>query len=339
MEHAYYKFASTVFIGSVVMACSDGSHGFTDEALAPPTAMDGGGTASILAANVGSSPQASPIPTDRLLGLPQCARGGPCQQLNVGDELMARNGKVTLNMQSDGNLVIYDTDNGSALWSSQTAGKPANHAPMQWDGNFVLYGPSGAYWSTGTWNHPGADVVLQDDGNLVVYDVNGQSLWASNTARTWDRLIGLPQCARGGPCQQLNIGDFLTSPNRKFTLNMRSDGNLVLYRTDTGGTLWASNTAGEPADHAPMQWDGNFVLYGSGGAYWSTGTWGHPGAYIVLQDDGNLVVYDVNGNQLWATNTVQDCTTTGCTGGNVCCDCGPTPRCTTKLVCNKICAQ
>jgi len=81
----------------------------------------------------------------------------------------------------------------------------------------------------------------------------------------------------------------------------------VLYRTQFGRPLWASNTEGKPVTHVIMQADGNLVAYSADGiAYWATGTQGHPGSRAVLQDDGNVVVYDAGNNALWASNTVQD---------------------------------
>lgn len=108
------------------------------------------------------------------------------------------------------------------------------------------------------------------------------------------------------PYQQLNFNDQLVSNNGLLNLIMQGDGNLVLYRTQFGHALWASNT-GLPVDHVIMQSDGNLVAYSSQGTpYWDTGTAGHPGASSVLQDDGNFVVYDVANKKLWASNTVQD---------------------------------
>jgi hypothetical protein len=107
--------------------------------------------------------------------------------------------------------------------------------------------------------------------------------------------------------QALNVNDQLVSNNGRVILVMQGDGNLVLYRTDDGHALWASNTLGKPANHAVMQGDGNFVVYSQGGQpFWATATDGHPGAWIVLQDDGNLVVYDNVNRALWASNTVQN---------------------------------
>ena len=53
------------------------------------------------------------------------------------------------------------------------------------DGNCVIYRDAGSgapIWATNTLGNPGDQMVMQDDGNLVLYDVNGNPLWASNTA-------------------------------------------------------------------------------------------------------------------------------------------------------------
>ncbi|MBV9157999.1 MAG: hypothetical protein JO097_17170 [Acidobacteriaceae bacterium] len=107
--------------------------------------------------------------------------------------------------------------------------------------------------------------------------------------------------------QQLEISEQLLSSNNYLNVILQADGNLVLYRTQFGHALWASNTPGSPVNHVIMQGDGNLVAYSAEGtAYWATGTQGHPGAWAFLQDDGNFVVYDSGNNALWASNTVQD---------------------------------
>ena len=95
----------------------------------------------------------------------------PNQQLNINDQLMSNNGRVNLIMQGDGNLVLYRTHFGRALWASNTQGRPVNHGIMQGDGNLVAYSAAGApYWRTGTNDHPGIMEVLHNDETLVVYD-------------------------------------------------------------------------------------------------------------------------------------------------------------------------
>ena len=63
------------------------------------------------------------------------------------------NGPYKLQMQEDGNLVIYDKNN-AATWASGGGG-----------------GKEGPY-----------KLIMQDDNNLVVYDRNGRATWASQSA-------------------------------------------------------------------------------------------------------------------------------------------------------------
>lgn len=100
------------------------------------------------------------------------------EALAAGESLTSCDGDVTLAMQTDGNLVVYGPP--GALWSSGTAGTPANVAVMQGDGNFVVYAGNTAYWSSGTDGNPGAHLVVQDDGNVVIY-VGGSAKWSTGT--------------------------------------------------------------------------------------------------------------------------------------------------------------
>ena len=65
-------------------------------------------------------------------------------------------------MQTDGNLVLYDTSN-QARWASGTSNNPGAYLKMQDDGNVVIYraGPStanNALWATNTVWQPGNDL-------------------------------------------------------------------------------------------------------------------------------------------------------------------------------------
>ena len=108
-------------------------------------------------------------------------------KLNPNDDLAAigsiasQDGRSTLVMQGDGNLVLYRTG-GQACWATGTNGRSVSQAIMQGDGNFVMYGPGGVYvWDTATDGHPGAWLTVQNDGNVVIYDPAGNPLWATNT--------------------------------------------------------------------------------------------------------------------------------------------------------------
>jgi hypothetical protein len=65
-------------------------------------------------------------------------------------------------------------------WNTGTWNHPAGHLQMQVDGNLVIYDAFGtAVWATTafTFGHYGAYLKMQTDGNLVVYDLSGAALW------------------------------------------------------------------------------------------------------------------------------------------------------------------
>jgi hypothetical protein len=100
-------------------------------------------------------------------------------RINVNESITSNNGVYTLILQLDGNLVLYKAG-GTALWSTSTFGQTASYATQQTDGNFVLYGPSGALWASNTDGNQGTTLVVQDDGNLVIYGSSG-ALWDTKT--------------------------------------------------------------------------------------------------------------------------------------------------------------
>ena len=105
----------------------------------------------------------------------------PGQQLNPGDQLTSPNGRYSLVMQADGNLVEYDA--GRAVWASGTH-DPGSVLQAQTDGNLVIYGPGHvARWATGT-NRPGSVLVVQDDRNIVLYAPGHVSVWATGTTES-----------------------------------------------------------------------------------------------------------------------------------------------------------
>jgi hypothetical protein len=108
------------------------------------------------------------------------------------------NGLFYLQMQDDGNLVIYrgsgPSDSHGTAWASNSNGNQDNYyVGLQPDGNFVIYrgtGPSdshGFVWATGTNQAEGQFFIsMQNDGNLVLYKGTGPSdnrgfVWASGS--------------------------------------------------------------------------------------------------------------------------------------------------------------
>jgi hypothetical protein len=103
--------------------------------------------------------------------------------------------------------------------------------------------------------------------------------------------------------QQVNVGNYIVSPDKHSILALQGDGNVVIYSDFY--PQWSSNTAGRRnAAKLVMQGDGNLVEYNaSDQPLWDSGTGGNAGAYTTLQTDGNLVVYSSSGTPLWNSNS------------------------------------
>ncbi|WNV87348.1 S8 family serine peptidase [Umezawaea sp. Da 62-37] len=99
------------------------------------------------------------------------------ESLQVGQSKTSTDGRYTLIMQGDGNLVLY-TSGGAALWSTDTWGTDAAYAVLQGDGNLVLYSTAGVpRWHTNTWGTAADHLVVQTDSNVVLYGPGGQVFW------------------------------------------------------------------------------------------------------------------------------------------------------------------
>ncbi|KAK9352153.1 bulb-type lectin domain-containing protein, partial [Lipomyces doorenjongii] len=89
------------------------------------------------------------------------------EMVNSNESVVSKNGRYSLVLWSDGNLVLYH--GGKApVWKRQSeSGKAISHLIMQEDGDLVLKDvdniPS---WQSHTDQHHGARFVVQDDGNM-----------------------------------------------------------------------------------------------------------------------------------------------------------------------------
>jgi serine/threonine protein kinase len=108
--------------------------------------------------------------------------------LQPGHSIWSPNGRFTLVMQADGNLVDYARPGKIPLWQSGSSGNFGAYVVMQADGDLVVYPrgktapapgqPTSALWSSGTFAHPGASATLANDGALEVRaPQSGAVLW------------------------------------------------------------------------------------------------------------------------------------------------------------------
>jgi hypothetical protein len=210
------------------------------------------------------------------------------EKLEGGQEVESANGRFTLRMQTDGNLVFLD-DKGKVLFHTGTAPNEGAVATMQGDGNFTVTKNGKALFHTGT-QGSGVNMHVQNDGNLTVRTPDGKVLWALNDVNQAKAELRTGQTLKGGEERK--------SFNGKNTLRMQLDGNVVLTNA-AGKVLWHTGTAPNAGAVATMQGDGNFTVTKNGKALFHTGTQGQ-NVTLHVQDDENLTLRTPDGKVLWA---------------------------------------
>ncbi|GFR46284.1 hypothetical protein Agub_g7838, partial [Astrephomene gubernaculifera] len=105
-----------------------------------------------------------------------------------GQSLYSQSGAYWLDMQGNGNLVMYQTRTGIAIWGLEKYGAfpPAVAGPynmtMKYDGNFAVMGTSSeVIWVTKlAYLTPGPyKAIVTKDGNLNLVAGNGIAYWSS----------------------------------------------------------------------------------------------------------------------------------------------------------------
>jgi len=103
----------------------------------------------------------------------------------------------------------------------------------------------------------------------------------------------------------LTAGQKIISGNGKYMLIYQTDGNVCIYSTGGGKSIWCSTATHTPGK-LKLQSDGNLVATDSGGIpKWSTNTAnkGTSPFKLVMQNDRNLVLLDSDNVTLWKSNT------------------------------------
>ena len=134
-------------------------------------------------------------------------------RIGMGSKLTSPSGRFHLDMQYDGNLVLYRTDDNKPIWHSDTWARDQYgnggglYAILQKDGNFVVYAPGQRpTWASKTVGRGDNYVRVQDDGNLVIYTKGTNAVqWASGT--DWAR----PGKATNLRTQSLNATHVISS--------------------------------------------------------------------------------------------------------------------------------
>ncbi|KAH7626877.1 hypothetical protein B0T09DRAFT_35761 [Sordaria sp. MPI-SDFR-AT-0083] len=232
--------------------------------------------------------------------------------IESGSSIKSKNGKYELVFQDDGNFVLYEVSHKRPLWSSNTTSsyRKASKGLLQDDGNLRLFDDdNGEVWSSHTGGRGDASTVLtvQDDGNVRLMSGENQ-LWATNTAQKEPEKPANPEV---GAKDRLTAGEELTkdqrrsSPSGEYTLIMQADNNLVLYKKDKG-PIWArGKTAGNSAEKLVFRGDGELeLLTWSGAQKWVTGTAGrgNSDSFFAVRDDGNMVI-STDGQIVWSSKT------------------------------------
>ena len=102
-----------------------------------------------------------------------------------GRVLISENGQYRLNLQSDGNLVVYNVPTGHHVWDTYTHDSGATKAWMRPDGDLWLMKGSEIKWRSLT-RWPGSYLKLENDGKLVIYKPNSIfPMWINTVGIVW----------------------------------------------------------------------------------------------------------------------------------------------------------
>ncbi len=178
--------------------------------------------------------------------------------------------------QKDGNFVLYNFL-GNVIWATNSYSSTFTdgRAIFQTDGNFVLYKKDSAgfspVWSTNTYastpNTQGASTLtfVNRLPLMRLTDAQKNIWWVNRPEFSPGELI-----LKNGQFVKLNLASV------PHTFLLQEDGNLVLYKDETGQSVWSTTFANQNCASKCVlnfQEDGNLVLYKAGAAYWSTRTY------------------------------------------------------------------
>ena len=189
-----------------------------------------------------------------------------------------------LAVRNDGNVIVYDTASGNAVWSTNTAvtscsssgpsSAPTSTTPLTTTGATgcaTLLAASDTQYLPGTTiTSPNGAYTLTFNGAAYLYPTTAgidQYLWSSSY------IYQNPPAAVGGGVPNSSPSNYMTmQTNGEFDVWYPGAGLYSAPGTDGPTIVFSSNTTGS----------GNF---------------------LAVQNDGNLVVYSSANTALWSTNT------------------------------------
>ncbi len=238
---------------------------------------------------------------------------GTGQAIAQGGQLVSQNGLYQLNMQNDGNLVVYYWPKGvgvgtsTVYWSPETFGTPARM--LYFNNGWVCVGWGACQSNQIAWvvdanpnnSIPACCLSMDNDGCLRIYPSATPPAWGNGSTGTalWSTNSYLT-----GTGQAIAEGGQLVSANGLFQLNMQKDGNLVVYYWPQGVGVGASIVCWSPQTGGSQ---GPRTLFFNNG--WIAVAWGNcydnqidwvvnanpnnsiPQCCLSMDNDGSLRIY------------------------------------------------
>ncbi len=208
-----------------------------------------------------------------------------------GEYIQPANEKYRLQLQTDGNLVEYNSS-WQPIWASNTSGQSVAALAMQSDGNLVLYNSSWQpIWASNTSGIAGINGLIVQSSGIPTICNNSFScfMWSNNGFNSY-----------------LFEGQSIKTSNGQYKLILQTDGNLVEYNS-IGQPLWDSNTHGLPVAFVVFQPNGNLVMYSTSlQPLWASNTYNSGAHNFVLHGNGNITLDNNNFQQLYTTNSYQN---------------------------------